>query len=297
VGVMARPQKEGLDYFPLDVDIDQDDKVAVIEAQHGVTGFAVVIKLLMKIYKNGYFYQWTEKEQLLFSRLVNVDINELNVIINDCVKWGLFSEKLYQEGQILTSKGIQLRYLEASTRRQEVHIKKSHLLIEEDKVNVYKNLYIDGVNVYINPQSKVKESKEKKSNIKTTTENPVIFYESNLGRLSPLQMQEIWSLVDDFKGNADIVIYAMKLAMDRNRKNMGFVKFLCKEWSDKGAATLTDVQALEIEFSNRKGDKGEADKQRPGSTGEERSKVREAIERRKGIASKATNSEANQPFG
>ena len=31
---MARPQKNGLDYFPLDVDMDQDDKIALIEAQH-----------------------------------------------------------------------------------------------------------------------------------------------------------------------------------------------------------------------------------------------------------------------
>lgn len=58
---LARPQKEGLEYFPLDVDMDQDDKVALIEAQHGLVGFGVVIKLLMKIYKHGYFYEWTEK--------------------------------------------------------------------------------------------------------------------------------------------------------------------------------------------------------------------------------------------
>ena len=45
---MARPVKEGLEYFPLDCDIDQDDKVALIEAQHGIKGFGVVIKLLMK---------------------------------------------------------------------------------------------------------------------------------------------------------------------------------------------------------------------------------------------------------
>jgi hypothetical protein len=166
---MARPQKEGLDYFPLDVDIDQDDKVALIEAQHGVTGFAVVIKLLMKIYKNSYFYQWTEKEQLLFSRVVNVDINKINAIINDCLKWGLFSQKIYDAEQILTSKGIQLRYLEATSRRQVVKIPPNHLLICKSKVNDYKNLVIEHinenineVNVNINPQSKVKESKEKK---------------------------------------------------------------------------------------------------------------------------------------
>lgn len=101
---MARPQKVGLDYFPLDVDIDQDDKVAIIEAQHGIVGFSIVIKLLMKIYSEGYYYDWTEKEQILFAKRVNVDINDVNVIINDCVKWGLFEEVTFNEHKILTSK-------------------------------------------------------------------------------------------------------------------------------------------------------------------------------------------------
>ena len=84
---MGRPQKQGLDYFPLNVDIDQDDKIAMIEAIHGIEGFGIVIKLLMKIYKEGYFYKWTECEQILFSKRVNVDIKQVNEIIDDCIKW------------------------------------------------------------------------------------------------------------------------------------------------------------------------------------------------------------------
>ncbi|MEY7998636.1 DUF4373 domain-containing protein [Clostridium sp. Mt-5] len=167
---MARPQKEGLEYFPLDVDMDQDDKVALIEAQHGLVGFGVVIKLLMKIYKHGYFYEWTEKQQLLFSKRVNVDINSLNVIINDCIKWDLFDKKVFETCKVLTSKGIQKRYLEAVGRRQKVKIYKEYLLLDNETINVYKNLVIvdinsnnEVVNADINPQSKVKESKVKKS--------------------------------------------------------------------------------------------------------------------------------------
>lgn len=169
---MARPQKNGLDYFPLDVDIDQDDKIALIEAQHGVLGFAIVIKILMKIYKNSYFYEWTEKEQLLFSKRINVDINSINVVINDCIKWGLFDDNLLKTKKILTSKGVQARYLEAVGRRTKVEIIKEYLLLDEKAVNVYKNLIIVDINHdndkvfdYINPQSKVKKSKVKKSKV------------------------------------------------------------------------------------------------------------------------------------
>ncbi|WP_346893569.1 DUF4373 domain-containing protein [Clostridium sp. UBA871] len=173
---MARPQKEGLDYFPLDVDIDQDDKIALIESQYGIEGFAVIIKLMMKIYKTSYFYEWTEREQLLFSKRVNVDINRVNVIINDCVKWELFDETVLKDYQILTSKGIQRRYLEAVGRRQKVEMFKEYLLLDEKIIDAYKNLVI----VNINPVSvtnmttlipKVKESKVKESRGEEKKEN------------------------------------------------------------------------------------------------------------------------------
>ncbi|SET95344.1 protein of unknown function [Salinibacillus kushneri] len=167
---MVRPIKEGLDYFPLDVDIDQDDKIVLIEATHGLEGFGVVIKLLMKIYDNSYFYQWGEKEQLLFSRKVNVDINKVNVILNDCLKWGLFSTDLYEKYEVLTSKGIQRRYLEASSRRKKVFIHEKYLLLSQSEVNVYKNLVIERINQdspQVNDskstQRKVKQSKGKES--------------------------------------------------------------------------------------------------------------------------------------
>ncbi len=168
---MARPQKRGLDYFPLDVDIDQDDKIQLVEALHGMTGFSVVIKLLMRIYKEGYYYEWGEMEQLLFSRRVNVDINTLNDIVNDCIKYGIFDEKIYETYKVLTSVGIQERYFEATKRRKNVTVVNQYTLINDvEKVNAN----IGRVNVDINgdvvdnmsaetPQSKVKESKVKES--------------------------------------------------------------------------------------------------------------------------------------
>lgn len=178
---MARPKKEGLDYFPLDVDIDQDDKVALIEAKHGIEGFAVTIKLLMKIYKNGYFYKWTEKEQLLFSRRINVDINSVNAIVNDCLEWQMFNEDVFKKHEVLTSKGIQGRYLEAIGRRKEVVLNKDYLLVnpndhlKNSKIDVsYINDDNNRVNVDINsikdsdnPQSKGKERKKESKEVNT----------------------------------------------------------------------------------------------------------------------------------
>jgi len=167
---MARPQKTGIDYFPLDVDMDYDDKVQLIEAEHGITGFGIIIKLLMKIYAEGYYYQWTEKEQLLFSKRVNVDINQVNAVINSCLKWGLFDGEVYEKHKILTSSGIQKRYVTATSRRKGVQMIQEYMLIDIANAPNIVIVDINGVNVDINssqdklmsvktPQSKVKESK------------------------------------------------------------------------------------------------------------------------------------------
>ena len=160
---MARPLKQGLEYFPLDVDIDQDDKIAMIEAIHGIEGFGIVIKILSKIYKEGYFYEWTKREQVLFSKRINVDINLVLTVVNDCISEGVFNKNLFEEYSVLTSKGIQSRYLEAIKRRKQVTFIKEYMLIQDiksiigtNKIDVFlQELGENGVNVNINPTPKV----------------------------------------------------------------------------------------------------------------------------------------------
>lgn len=234
---MARPKKEGLDYFPLDCDIDQDDKVQLVEAAHGLFGFAVIIKLLMKIYNQNYYYSWTEKEQLLFSKRVNVDINRINEVINDCLKWGIFNQDKYDDLQILTSKGIQRRYLEAVGRRQRVKILDEHLLLDEDTINVYKNLVIEGVNVNINPQRKEKNRKEKKSKEKEVNSNSCsqllkLYEELGFGLLNPYIANEISSLQEQY--TSTWVEDALKHAMDQGKRKMSYVKGILKNWKSEG---------------------------------------------------------------
>lgn len=141
---MARPLKPSLLYFPLDTDMNQDDKIALIEAKHGIVGFGVLIKLFKKIYgSNGYFYDWNEETGLLFSRSTGTDFNKVNEIVNDCVKWKLFDETLYKKYKILTSKRIQKTYLEATYRRKEIEIIKEYLVnpvidsINRDNVRIF----------------------------------------------------------------------------------------------------------------------------------------------------------------
>ncbi len=132
---MARPVKQGLDYFPLDVNLD--DKMELLEAECGLTGFAIIIKLFQKIYREGYFINWNEDDQLLFARKINSELITVNSVINTAIKRGIFNKEMFEKYEILTSKGIQKRYFEIcrQLKRKGVEIDKNYLLINNKNNN------------------------------------------------------------------------------------------------------------------------------------------------------------------
>jgi hypothetical protein len=167
---MARPKKSGLDYFPVDVDIHEDPAVAFVEAKYGVMAFGLLIRLMARIYRNGYYLLWSEREQYLFAKDVNVDIMTTKTIVNEYINEGFFSQKLYEQYGVITSRGIQKRYIKAVDRRTKVVMYKEVFLINPEKDDVdLKNVTITPVSAdenpsfmsAENPQRKEKESKEK----------------------------------------------------------------------------------------------------------------------------------------
>ena len=162
---MARPLKEGVDYFSLDCYMD--DKIKMIPAEFGLKGFAIVVKLWQTIYReHGYYCEWNEEKKLLFASEEGADCGPglINEIVQACIRRDIFSKKLFDKYQILTSRGIQKRYLSITAKRKKAEMKKEYSLVEvahnsinddNNRVNVGKNQ----VNSVDNTQSKVKESK------------------------------------------------------------------------------------------------------------------------------------------
>lgn len=182
---MARPQKVGLDYFELDCHMDE--KIELIEAEFGLKGFAVIVKLYQSIYSGfGYYCEWTPEISVLWAYRLgctrSVDCRNVGSVCEECalpgfpnnlineivaasIRRNIFSGELFKKYRILTSSGIQKRYLNAVSRRERVELKKEYLLISVGK-NL-QNVVINSVNdsrnsknEYENTQSKEEKSRE-----------------------------------------------------------------------------------------------------------------------------------------
>ncbi len=158
--------KCGLKTFPLAVDLD--DSVKYIEAEFGMKGFAVVIKLYQAIFSRGYYLKWDIDAELLFIRdycLSEIGRNLVSEIVQRCVKRGVFDSVLFEKYKILTSKRIQETFLTATKRSKEVIFEKEYALpivytfIANASKND-KNVNISFKNVDISQQRKEKERKE-----------------------------------------------------------------------------------------------------------------------------------------
>lgn len=158
---MARPKKQGLDYFPLDSQFLSDIKVRKIMRAQGANAISVLISLLCNIYKDeGYYIRRDDDVSFLIADEVGVKEEYVNEVIDKAIQVGFFDENMYEKFHILTSNGIQKRFLEATDRRKETVFNEDFRInVSNNKINVSNN----PVNDNRSTQSKVKESKVKES--------------------------------------------------------------------------------------------------------------------------------------
>lgn len=160
---MARPTKQGIDYFPLDCQFD--DKIEMLLIEKGAPGLAVLVTIWQMIYSNnGYYIANNHDLCLLIKRKIDVDVNEVMDCINVCLRRGIFHKTSFDTHQILTSKAIQKRYFDAAKKKKSVIAVTEYLLISVDSSNNVVSVGINDVsdggnatNVNVNVEVKVKE--------------------------------------------------------------------------------------------------------------------------------------------
>ncbi|EKF50674.1 phage replisome organizer protein [Lactococcus garvieae] len=174
---MARPLKQGLDYFPLDVNFLKDIKVRKIKRACGPATVEVLLCLLGNIYRDtGYYFGWDEDTMFLVADEVGAKEGLVEEIVNKAVQVGFFDKDKFEKYKILTSKGIQNRYREAAKKRKEIVISDIYLVndefTEKKPSNNSDNEHNNSVNSHDNQQSKVNKSKVNKSKKNKTVKAP-----------------------------------------------------------------------------------------------------------------------------
>ena len=135
---MANKIKTGLDYFPLEVGIFSDIKCRKLMRSYGTNGLTFYIYLLCRIYEDGYYIELDDDLLFFAAETLRIDEILVNEMLNFMFKIGVFDEFSAKKNNILTSKGIQIRYSEIAkiARRKKIVEKFSLINVQEYPNNV-----------------------------------------------------------------------------------------------------------------------------------------------------------------
>lgn len=194
---MSRPLKEGLDYFPFEVDFFSDKKIKRLRARFGNDGVMVYVYILCEIYRNkGYYAEYDDDFALDISDELNISENLTTQIINYLFSRSLLimiEGKLAVPVKAITASSVQRRFqkIKASAKR-DVEVIKEFWVLEKNETESFikvrpvdsfsgKNTDKSGKNgnnsgIYPLKERKGKERKEKENNNSACAEKPKKVY-------------------------------------------------------------------------------------------------------------------------
>ena len=247
---MARPRKDGLDYYPMDVNFLGDIKVKKVIRSHGIQAIAVILHLLGTVYRdNGYYATYDDDLLFITADELNLEEKYVKDVVEKLLEVDFFSREQAEKNKVLTSIGIQERYRKATERRISVNINDS-LCIQKPRSSED--------NVYRSTQSKVKESKVNKSKVKESStddlaeasklsksENEVAkifeFYQNNIGVPTPFVQQNITQWVDDT--SPELVMLAIEKAIKDNVFKFSYAETILNSWLKQGVKSKAEAIA------------------------------------------------------
>ena len=250
---MARPYKQGVDYYSLDVDFLKDIKYRKIRRSCGSQTCEILLCLLGYIYGDmGYFLRWDEDSAFLVADDVGAKEGLVEEVVSKAIQVGFFNREKYEKYQILTSNGIQKRYKLITRKRKEVSIKKEYLVNDDNNlVNGGNNSTSTVVNGVRNTQ--IEREIEKESKV-----NEIKDYEEDMGVYEFIQKS--WGkpptgILQGALGpwirewGSEMILFAFQSAYENSVEMQGLKKYVDKilaTWKSNNVSTLQEaVQAKE----------------------------------------------------
>lgn len=164
---MARPLKQGIDYFPIEVDFFNNIKTRRIAKACGPGAYSILVCLLCNIYKNeGYYILWDDDVPFFIADSVGVTEGSVEEIVKKALQVGYFDKELFEKYKILTSEEVQSKYLTATERRVNINLNPDFL------VNVIRNrVYVLNNSERVN-NNPVNDSESTQSKVNKSKDNP-----------------------------------------------------------------------------------------------------------------------------
>ena len=273
---MARPRKDGLDYFPVDVNILSDIKTKKLIRGYGTETITILIYLLSAIYRdNGYYLQYDDDLNFIIADEFNFEENFVEKVILKMVEVDFFNKEMFEQHKILTSEGIQKRYLKASERRVSVNILSTYCLVNDiseefmyTETPVEQNKRIQKprssvVSVYKSTQSKVNKNINKninknKINTKQVTSSGsndsdvqelVEMYQENFGICNSLVIHDLEKTLE--KLDKDAIVESFRLSVGKDNPYQ-YMKGIWAKWKENGIITFEQVKNDEEKHKQKK---------------------------------------------
>lgn len=299
---MARPIKTGVDYFPLDTDFFSDKKIKLLKGEFGARGLLIVLFTLCQVYStNGYYMSFDNDDAILAADELNCGITPelVREVVQGSVKRSLFDEGVFNQFGVLTSPGIQRRFIRAISKRDDISVFEEYWLLDINDPNdvpqamrnkvTFKSVsgektIVSGgrnpVNSSENPlkesRKKVKESR-KKVVVNATAAAPdfntiEVYASSNLDYLSPTNMQDLIAFRETLTD--DLIRYAIDAACANGVRKWAYVRSILARYQAAGFKTIGEVKADEEKRSQQKAQqKSFGGKQNPALNYEQRSET------------------------
>ncbi len=260
---MARPHKQGLEYFPLDVDLLSDVKLRKPKHKYGYLAVMVYIALLCILYKDkGYYIDSSDMEDLAYLVIERLqgkfqpDVDTVEGVIEFLVECELFSGYHFKDKNIITSHRAQCTWYSITANRLQVTVNENFWMLSLDEMqeistrhSLYKktvNRSNNSVNQSINPQSKVKESK-------VIDDHLLTFFGENISKVTPYIEKEIKRLVDDNDVDDDFILHCIEKGAKNGAKSWAYIKTVIDKYISLGIKTRK--QALENDAKFKRGSK------------------------------------------
>lgn len=252
---MARPYKQGLLYFPVDVDFFEERRIKSLKLRYGGNGIMFFIYLLTEIYRNGYYIIWDKDS--IENAMEDLRLKE-NAVLQ--MMEYLATRSLLIRGTLdgsvttLSSHGIQKRYQEAvKSLKRDVYVYKEIWLLKDEETAAFikfthfedksgKNGSKSGGNPGKsgeNPVNKIKQNKIKENNNNYNIPETGIFEKSFGYPPSDVEKTMLLSLLSNH--DKEIVEYAFFQASQNNRKTLGYVKGVLNNLDKAGVRGMGDL--------------------------------------------------------